>query len=109
MRRIARIALLTGLVAVAFGVSDAKASPRFFFQIGTPVPPPPVVAVAPVRPIVPGYGMVWRPGYYTWTGYRYAWVPGVWVRPPFARAVWVGPRWVRQPRGFAWVGGYWRR
>jgi len=62
MRGLARIAILTGLVAVGVGVADAKAAPSFYFQIGPAVPPPPVVAVAPVRP--PAYGMVWRPGYY---------------------------------------------
>ncbi len=109
MRRLARIVMLTGLVAIGFGASDAKAGSQFYFQIGTPVPAPPaVVAVAPVRPPAPAYGMMWRPGYYTWNGYAYAWVPAVWVRPPFARAVWVAPRWVRQPHGYVWAGGYWR-
>jgi hypothetical protein len=109
MRRFTRVALLTGVLAIACGVSEAKAGPRFFFQVGTPVPPPPVVVVRPVPPPAPAYGMVWRPGYYAWTGYRYNWVPGVWVRPPYAGARWVAPGWVRQPRGYAWSGGYWRR
>jgi hypothetical protein len=113
MSRTLRTTCVTTVAALALlvlAVPAAQAAPRFFFSIGVPVPVAPVVVAPPVvppRPVV--YGSVWRPGYYNWTGYSYAWVPGVWVRPPYARAVWVGPRWVRRPGGFFWARGYWRR
>ena len=69
-------------------------------------PPAPLVEVVPVRPVV-GY-QVWRPGYWSWTGARYVWVPGVYVTPPRPRAAWVPGRWVAGRRGWVWVGGHWR-
>ena len=56
-----------------------------------PPPPAPVIVAAPPAPYV--YGYVWRPAYYVWTGYGYQLMPGAWVRPPYARAVWVAPHW----------------
>ncbi len=112
IRRTVHVALFTGL-AVFLAVSSAHAGPRVFIGIGVPAPvrvavlPPPVVAVPPVAPVP--YGYVWRPGYYTWTGVRYRLIPGGYVRPPFAGAVWVGPRVIRSARGPYWVRGYWRR
>jgi len=100
-----------GFLAVAALLSVAPAAhagPRFFIQVGTPVPVAPLpVYVAPPPPY--GYGYTWRPAYYAWNGYGYQLVPGGWVRPPYRRAVWVGPRWVAYPRGHYWARGYWRR
>jgi hypothetical protein len=105
-----RLLLLTSLAVFLVAVPSAKAAPRFFIQVGVPVPIAPVVVAPPVLPPPPAYGLVWRAGYYNWNGYGYVWLPGAWVRPPFARAVWVGPRWVRYPHGGAyWARGYWRR
>jgi hypothetical protein len=106
---VGRLSLLAALAVLVFAVPAAHAGPRFFIQIGAPIPVAPVVMVPRVIPPPPAYGLIWRSGYYDWTGYGYAWVPGVWVRPPYARAAWVGPRWVRQPRGVYWARGYWRR
>jgi hypothetical protein len=72
-----------------------------------PVPPPPPPAAVVVGAPVP-YGYVYRPGYYMWTGYGYQPVPGAYVRPPYAGAVWVAPRWVSGPHGHYYARGYWR-
>jgi hypothetical protein len=101
--RIAGSFAVAGLLSVA----TANAAP----QVGVVVrvgPPVPVVAVAPPPPPAP-YGLVWQSGYYAWTGAAYQWVPGVWVRAPYAGAVWAPGRWVHQPRGWFFVRGYWHR
>jgi hypothetical protein len=76
-----RVALLALLCA---GVGVAQTVVRI-------APPPPVrvgvVGHAPRR------GCVWVGGYQRWTGNRYVWVAGKWVRPPRAGAVWVSPPW----------------
>ena len=113
-----RIALLA-IGAVILLATSAHAASHVFVRIDVgppapvyvpapPPPPPPVVVYAP--PPVP-YGYVWRPGYYVWTGYGYRLVPGAWVRPPYAHAVWVAPRWEKHRHGHGgqWVDGYWRR
>ncbi len=114
IRMTTRIAL--GAIVALFVMSPrAHAATRVFVQIGAPivapvpVAPPPVVAPARVYVAPRPSGYVWRPGYYVWTGYGYRLVPGGWVVPPYAGAVWVGPRWVSRPYGRVWVRGYWRR
>lgn len=70
-------------------------------------------AYGPPAPIVEHYGVarpgyVWVPGYWNWTGYRYAWTGGYWgpvrVGYHYAPARWVGcgPRW-------CYHGGRWVR
>ena len=104
IRSMSRLLGLAVLIVLIAG-STAHAGARVFLQIG---PPAPVAVVAPVPPPAP-YGYIWQPGYHAWVGAAYRWVPGVWARPPFARAAWVSPRWVYAPRGWSFAPGYWRR
>ncbi len=87
--------------------SSLFAGPRVFFGFGVGVPvaaPPPVAYyAAPVPAPAPGY--YWVNGYYYPVGPRWVWRPGYWARPPYAGAVWVGPRYYR---GY-YYRGYWRR
>lgn len=55
----------------------------------------------------PSADHVWVAGYWTWSSNQYVWMPGRWVVPPRAGAVWVPPRW--QPEGTSWrfYEGYW--
>jgi WXXGXW repeat (2 copies) len=69
-------------------------------------PPAPVAEVVPPPP-APGY--VWQPGYWSWNGVRYVWVPGSYVVAPYVHAVWVPGVWVRHGPGWIWKAGYWRR
>ncbi|MFL6237324.1 MAG: hypothetical protein ACJ76N_29635 [Thermoanaerobaculia bacterium] len=48
------------------------------------------------------------PGSWDWAGADWAWVPGAWVRPPQARAVWVAPRYHHRHGHWKYVRGYWR-
>ena len=74
------------------------------YYVAAPPPPPPAYyAPAPVYP-APGYGYTWIGGYYYPVGARWAWHAGYWARPPYAGAVWVGPRY----HGSHYYGGYWR-
>jgi hypothetical protein len=70
------------------------------------VPPPPV-RVEAFGP-APGPGYVWINGYWGWGGSAYAWVPGRYVRPPRARAVWVSPRWEQRGGRYRFREGRWR-
>jgi hypothetical protein len=67
-------------------------------------PPPDVVEVQPAQP---GPEFVWVGGFWAWNGYRYAWRPGYWHRPPYGYHVWVHDHWARGPRGYFWVRGHW--
>ena len=103
----------TKLFALAFlAAGAALAGPRVFFGVGFGAPAPVPVYVAPPAPLVtayvppaPGPGYAWVGGYYAPVGPRWVWRAGYWAPRPFARAVWVSPRYY----GGRFYGGYWRR
>jgi hypothetical protein len=68
-------------------------------------PPAPVVETIPPAPAP---GTVWTPGYWSWNGVEYVWVPGQYVVAPFPGAVWIGGRWVARGHHWTWVDGRWR-
>ena len=53
-------------------------------------------------------GRVWVAGYYRWTGNRYRWVEGRWMRPPRRGQVWMPGYRAPHRGGYVWVEGYWR-
>ncbi|HMD61541.1 MAG TPA: YMGG-like glycine zipper-containing protein, partial [Opitutaceae bacterium] len=57
------------------------------------VPPPPAPEADYVTP-QPTPSATWVAGYYTFDGYRYAWVPGHWEIPPPNVSVFIRPHWV---------------
>jgi hypothetical protein len=65
-----------------------------------------VVGIAPPAPPGPGYD--WQPGYWSWNGVQYVWVPGAYVVAPYVHAVWVPGAWIRHGPGWVWVAGRWR-
>jgi hypothetical protein len=85
-------------VSVGVGVGGGGYYPGYY----APPPPPRVVAYRPLRP---GPGFVWVPGYWHPAGRSYAWRAGFWTRPPYIGARWVSPRY----HGRRYYGGYWRR
>jgi hypothetical protein len=97
--RLLSLMLLTGLISV----HAAQAGVRVFVGIA----PPPIVVET--RPPAPYATYAWRPGYHRWIGGRYVWTSGVWVRPPYRRAVWVEGRWDHERRGYFWRSGHWAR
>jgi|SRR5271157_1048808 len=68
-------------------------------------PPPPRYGVIGYAP---GPGYMWTEGYWNLSGGSWVWVTGRWVRPPHPHAVWVGPEWRREGRGYRYYRGYWR-
>ena len=103
----------TKLIATLILAGSSLFAGHFSFGIGfgAPVyaPRPVYVRYAPpvyaYRPVAPGYGYSWVDGYYYPVGTGYAWRSGYWVRPPYAGAVWVGPR----HYSGRYYNGYWRR
>jgi hypothetical protein len=65
-------------------------------------------AIVETRPVAPGAGYVWTPGYHRWDGHAYVWAPGAWVQPPHAHAHWVAHHWVHRHDGWVMVEGHWR-
>lgn len=100
-RTVLSLAFMTGqLLATA-----VPTFARVGFWVGV-APPAPLVQPMPPAP-APGY--VWQPGYWSWDGVKWVWVPGTYVVPPYPGAVWVGGHWVPRGHGWTWVDGRWRR
>jgi hypothetical protein len=99
-----RRSILSVLCAAALTLAAAPGVARVGIVVGF-APPAPVVEVAPPPP-APGY--VWQPGYWSWNGVRYVWVPGRYVVAPFVQAAWVPGVWVRHGPGWVWIAGHWR-
>jgi hypothetical protein len=102
---------LLALVLMAGSVA-AFAGPRVAIGVGFGYAPAPVAYYAPPPapvagyvPAMPGPGYSWVAGYWYPAGPRWAWHAGYWVRPPYARAYWVAPRY----HSGRYFGGYWRR
>ncbi|HEX3875656.1 MAG TPA: YXWGXW repeat-containing protein [Bryobacteraceae bacterium] len=95
-----RKGLITGFVAAMLSVSAFAADVVVRVR-----PPAPIIET---RPVSPGAGYVWTPGYHRWDGRAYVWAPGAWVRPPRPHARWVGHHWVKRRGGWVMVEGRWR-
>ncbi len=72
----------------------------------SPAPAPPLLVEAPGP--APSRDAVWIPGFWCWTGARFAWVSGDWSAP-YPGHSWEEGHWRRSGRGFSWVAGRWRR
>jgi hypothetical protein len=100
-----RRSFLSVLCAAALTLAAASSIARVGVVVGF-APPAPIAEVVPPPP-APGY--ILQPGYWSWNGVQYVWVPGEYVVPPYVHAVWVPGAWVRRGRGWIWIAGHWRR
>lgn len=67
-------------------------------------PPAPLVEELPPEPFV---GAIWVDGYWLWSGHRYVWVRGRYLRPPRPGVVWFHGGYVRTRGGYVYVSGRW--
>ena len=72
------------------------------------VPTGPPAAVVETRPVSPGAGYVWIPGYHAWAGNAYVWKPGLWEVRPAGRHEWIPGHWKHNKHGWYWIDGHWR-
>ena len=59
------------------------------------------------QPPIPAEGDMWTPGYWSWNGYEYFWVPGTWVEPPQPGFLWTPGYWAFVGSVYAFHRGYW--
>ena len=59
------------------------------------------------QPPIPADGDMWTPGYWSWNGYEYFWVPGTWVEPPQPGFLWTPGYWAFVGNVYAFHRGYW--
>src|ERR1700722_19632420 len=51
---------------------------------------------------------LWKPGYWSYNGSSFEWVPGEIIARPAPTAVWFSSYWARREYGWAFVPGYWQ-
>jgi len=93
---------LAGAFVILGTMLTACAGGSYYVRSDPPAPRYAVIGTAP------GPGYVWTNGYWDWRGRNWALVDGRWIRPPRARAVWVGPEWRREGNRWRFRRGYWR-
>lgn len=102
MTRHATAVCLLGAVGVALA---ACATP----VTGNPYPPvPPLPTEAMGKPPVTTTPLMWRPGYWDWTGGGYTWVPGTFVPSAGHGNMWMPGYWARGADGtWVWQPAHW--
>ena len=99
-----KAALATAVLATSLGTVSVPASAApYGISIDVAPPAPRVERVPDAR-----RGYVWTPGYWNWTGNRYTWVPGTWVRERRGY-VYAHPQWHERNGRWELQRGEWRR
>lgn len=106
--------LVFALLALTACGSDTTA------EAPAPVPAPEVQSYPGLAPIAPPKPMfeekpvlqspetqIWKPGYWSWNGSEYSWIPGEVVPRPAPTAAWFPDHWMWHTYGWAFVPGYW--
>ena len=75
-------------------------------------------AVAPTAPPAPMAeqrpynerpdAVVWRSGYWRWTGQAFVWEPGYYMARPAPTAVWQPDQWIQRSYGWTFMPGQWQ-
>jgi hypothetical protein len=99
------LALVAGLAALGAGGAAQAASVRIGIGFAPYGPPPPRHEYVPYHH---GRYDVWQPGHWEWTGHRYRWVSGHYIRAPYRGAQWTDGRWEHRGQGYYWNDGRWR-
>jgi hypothetical protein len=100
----------TLLLALLLSAALGACAPAYYVEVEhepviAPMPPPADLGETP--PPMPWPDAVWTRGYWYWTGENYAWVPGLWSRPPAVGFVWVHPGWIFIEGIFRFMPGRW--
>jgi WXXGXW repeat (2 copies) len=96
------------LVALLLLPASALAQASVVVQppsIRVEIAPPAPIDEAPPPPPSPQH--VWTRGYWTFTGGRYAWVPGTYVLPPQPASRWIPARWIARDGAWWFEDGHW--
>jgi hypothetical protein len=90
----------------AYGSPATVHEPPTLALLVATAPPPPLLVESPGAP--PSREAVWIPGFWSWTGLRFAWVAGCWSAPrPGWR--WIEGYWKPERGAWRWEPGRWRR
>jgi hypothetical protein len=95
--------MLAAAISAPLLTTGAAHAANFDIRIGTPPPPPRVVAVPAARP-----GYVYSPGYWRWAGQRHVWVDGGYIRERRGYH-YVEPAWDRDGERYGFRRGHWER
>jgi hypothetical protein len=75
------------------------------YAIQAEEPPPPMPVYD--QPPIPEPGYLWTPGYWSYNGVDYYWVPGTWIEPPHPGLLWTQGYWAFVGGAYVFNRGYW--
>src|SRR5690349_15964091 len=94
---------------LAFPLLGAAMALAACVRTASPYPPPPPLQVEVMpKPPVTTTPLIWRPGYWEWTGAAYAWVPGAYVPRAGHSDLWVPGYWTRSGSAWIWQPAHWQ-
>ena len=94
-----RVAVLLALCTCVAGCSQVPS----LSHPPVPLPLPEQVTPPPQSSSV----LIWRPGYYDWTGSTYIWIPGQWTSRAGHGTLWQDGYWRRENGESVWVPAHW--
>ena len=98
MKKLLQLMSISAILTLA---TPSFAQIHLDIHIGPPAPRHEVIVESPYA------GATWVPGYYSFDGGAYVWVPGRWERPPRENAYWVEPRYERHGDHYDYFAGRW--
>ncbi|MBV8735964.1 MAG: YXWGXW repeat-containing protein [Alphaproteobacteria bacterium] len=51
---------------------------------------------------------LWEGGHWSWSGVKYTWIHGSYIRRPTPTANWMPGYWDQDSRGWIWTDGHWQ-
>ncbi len=106
LMRILRSLALAFVMGVGFSsVLSFAAYAQLVVDFRVDVPPPPLPIYE--QPPIPEPSYMWTPGYWSWDGYDYFWVPGTWVLAPQPGLLWTPGYWGWRDGAYVFYEGYW--
>ena len=77
-------------------------------RLEQPPQTPPAPTTAEVVTASPAPNALWIPGYWTYDGRAYSWLPGHWELPPANARSCVTAHWDQQGERYYWIPSYWQ-
>jgi len=87
------------------GSNAERDHPTDVAAVSTDQAPPPLPDEE--QPVNSQDGALWTPGYWSWSGRRYFWMPGAWVRPPQSGMLWTPGYWGFEGGYYVFHPGHW--
>ena len=103
---LAALPMLLMLSACDSSREEVTGLPSSYYRM-SPTPPP-VAPFEEKQQVADPLHEIWRPGYWSYDGVSFSWVPGHVMPKPEPTAAWSTDRWDEHTFGWGFVPGHWQ-